>query len=267
MKKFTILMLFLWAFSSCSVDRVELDLQERFLHEQNAVVEIEGCETTIHSFENFGQIEVINDEDSIYISILAFNDNTLTDTRLHIAGDIEGFPTVGQGNLPPGKMEHHRVFEQGVDSYTFSFHLSEFGESIYVASFSEFQEEGGSESLWAGDQDVKSGNWSFFEYVIQECVDPCAEVDAGKDNSKTITLSEARAIESWDEVRKLYANMMDEGVDNTQWYAYDPSIDDIIDAFNAEDGGVGEYTTEYTITEGECSDSVLLTLIVVPDPE
>lgn len=267
MKKFTILMLFVWAFSSCSVDRDEIDLQENLLLEQNAVVEIEGCESVVHSFEDKGQIEVTNDQDSIYVNILALGENTLTNTRLHLTDDIAGFPTVGQGNLPPGKMEHHRVFESGVDSYTFSFPASDYGESVYIASFSEFWGEEGSDSLWAGDQEVKTGNWSFFEYIFQECEDPCAEVYAGEDKSRTITLSEARAIESWDELRKLYANMMDEGVDNTQWYAYDPSINEIIDAFNAEDGGVGEYTTEYTITEGECSDSVLLTIIVVPDPE
>ena len=87
---------------------------------------------------------------------------------------------------------------------------------------------------------------------------------AGADNSMTITYSEAAAIESWDEVRKLYLSMLAEGI--YRGGEFDPSIWDLINRFNGEEeGGLGEYTTWYTIDTEDCKDTVMLTVIVVAD--
>jgi hypothetical protein len=112
---------------------------------------------------------------------------------------------------------------------------------------------------------VKFGNWSYFEYTVQICTPPC--IDAGPNNSITITESEAAAISSWDEVRKIYTAMLDPGVPEGQFVgSFEPSISDIINRFNdPSDGGPGKYTTVYTIGEGDCTDSVTLTLNVVSD--
>jgi hypothetical protein len=89
--------------------------------------------------------------------------------------------------------------------------------------------------------------------------DPTCELSAGEDASKTITKSEADAIPSWDEVRKLYLSLLDEGVAHNG--SFDPSIWDLINSYT----GPGEYSTTYTIIDGDCSDSVKLTIVVVPD--
>ena len=89
--------------------------------------------------------------------------------------------------------------------------------------------------------------------------DPNCELSAGDDASKTLTKSEADAVPSWDEVRKLYLSLLEEGVARNG--EFDPSIWDIINSYT----GPGNYTTTYTITEGDCSDSVELTIVVVPD--
>lgn len=87
---------------------------------------------------------------------------------------------------------------------------------------------------------------------------------AGADNSMTITYSQAAAIESWDEVRKLYLSLLGEGV--YRGGKFDPSIWEIINKFNdEEDGGLGDYTTWYTIENDQCNDMVMLTIRVVPD--
>lgn len=87
---------------------------------------------------------------------------------------------------------------------------------------------------------------------------------AGADNSMTITYSQAAAIESWDEVRKLYLSLLGEGV--YRGGKFDPTIWDIINKFNdEEEGGIGDYTTRYTIDKGECMDTVMLTITVVAD--
>ena len=97
--------------------------------------------------------------------------------------------------------------------------------------------------------------------VADQSQDPSCDLYAGPDNSKTITYSEAAALPSWDEVRKLYLSLLPQGVSRTG--SFDPSIWNLIDEFNAK--GAGTYTTTYTITEGECSDSVELSIIVLPD--
>lgn len=101
--------------------------------------------------------------------------------------------------------------------------------------------------------------------VADEQSEPvCDGVDAGPDNSITITYSEAAAIESWDEVRKLYLSLLANGVSRDG--SFDPSIWDLIRRFNnSETGGPGDYTTVYTIIEGDCTDTVSLTITVVPD--
>ena len=90
--------------------------------------------------------------------------------------------------------------------------------------------------------------------------DPACDLNAGADASKTITQSEADAVPSWDEVRKLYLSLLEAGVSRDG--EFDPSIWDLINSYT----GPGTYSTTYTVTEGECSDSVELTLVVVPDP-
>ena len=92
----------------------------------------------------------------------------------------------------------------------------------------------------------------------------CDDFTAGEDNSKTITYSEARAIESWNQVRKLYLSLLEPGI--PQDGEFDPSIWDLINAFNEAENPLGEYTTTYTITDGDCSASVELTITVVADP-
>jgi len=92
---------------------------------------------------------------------------------------------------------------------------------------------------------------------------PCEPVDAGPDNSLTITFSQAAGIESWDEVRKLYLSLLAPGILRNG--TFDPSIWDLINRFQVQ--GIGDYPTEYTIGDGECTDSVLLTITVIPDEQ
>ena len=89
--------------------------------------------------------------------------------------------------------------------------------------------------------------------------DPACEANAGPDTSFTITESEANSLESWDAVRNLYLAALSPEVQTNG--TFNPTISDIINSYT----GVGEYTTTYTVGEGDCTDSAILTLVVVPD--
>ena len=265
MKKIYLLMVFI-AFSSCSVDHDESFETDAF-EELNAVVDVTGCEVQKYSFNDVGSVEVINDQDFLYISIVADEMYHLSQINLHIVDSEENFPVVGRGNLPPGKMEYKESFDPAVDNYTWKFPLSDYSGCIYIATQSRFINNIGSYAYWAGNISGGKGNWSYFEYCIQTCqeVDPCEAVNAGSDKLREITYSEAAALSSWDEVRKLYLSLLDPGVVRTgiKDNSFNPSISDLIADFNNR--GVGDYTTEYTLTEGDCTDSAILTLRVVGD--
>ena len=101
--------------------------------------------------------------------------------------------------------------------------------------------------------------------VADQQSDPGCSISAGENSSKVLQLSEAASIESWDEVRKLYLSLLDSGVPKNG--EFDPTIWDLINAFNDpnRESQLGDYTTTYTITDGNCSDSVELTITVVAD--
>ena len=103
--------------------------------------------------------------------------------------------------------------------------------------------------------------------VIPDLTDvPTCELDAGKDNMKVMTISEAIAIPNIDKVKKLYLSLLEPGI--PQDGSFDPSVWNIIRAFDSNGGGnPGDYTTTYTIVDGDCSDSVELTLRIIPNQD
>ncbi|MCH4823814.1 hypothetical protein ML462_11595 [Gramella lutea] len=120
-------------------------------------------------------------------------------------------------------------------------------------------------TTYSVDSDLCSDSVQLTIRVVADQEIPVCELSAGEDSSMELQLAEASAIPSWDEVRKLYLSLLDEGVPRNG--EFDPSIWDLIDAFNDPDreSQLGDYTTTYTITDGECSDSVELTITVIPD--
>ncbi|MFD2518551.1 hypothetical protein [Salinimicrobium flavum] len=260
MKKIYLLFM-AFTFLSCSVEDEGIMPNENYLMDLSAVVEGTGCATDSYPFEDAGVIEVVNDEEVVYVTILANSGYVLNTVRLQVGDHLDDFPLTGNGNLPPGQMKINESFSSGVTQRTYEFPLSDYSDSVTIASISSFSGTAGNITAWAGDNHVQSGNWSYFEYMIQDCHKPCKEFDAGQNKSKTITSSKADEISGVDQARNLYLSLLDPGVNRNG--TFDPSIWYLINDFKRS--GVGAYTTTYTITEGDCSDSVELSMIVVPD--
>lgn len=243
---------------ACSVDDGVLELQEETNMELNATYLASGCTITTFNLGERGKVEIRNDRDYLYVTIKAIGENTLSSTSLHLADSFSGFPTVGKGNLQPEKMSIQQTYTSGENQYSFQFPLNDVPSSMVIASYTTFAS---GDSYWAGDVAVKQGNWSYFNYVLKE-----HPYNAGPDNTRTMTESEAVALPSWDEVRKVYAGMLAAGVDKTSG-TYSPTIWEIINDFNdpSRASRLGDYTTTYTLGSGDCTDSVELTLTIVED--
>ena len=261
MKKVNILFLLFLSLISCSTDSEEIKELNNNIKALNATVDISGCSSMIFNFSNYGNIEVINDNEFLYVTINAFSGFSLNQSKLHIAKSFSEFP--GNGNLPPGKMDLTANIEGSVQTYTYKLNLNDYKNSngkVLIASHSSFLSSTSVFSGWAGDHNIKKGNWTYFEYTIQDCTPPCT-IFAGNDQVKVLTYSEAAALPSWDEVRKLYLSLLDSGV--SKYGTFNPSIKELITQFQTQK--LGDFTTIYTVINGDCSDSVNLTLRVIPD--
>ncbi|MCM4158761.1 hypothetical protein FHG64_03945 [Antarcticibacterium flavum] len=231
MKKFLLLPIFGLFFISCSVDPIETEIQQSQLLEMNAVSDGEepGC---------------------------AGADGTMTITYSEAAA-IESWDEVRKLYLS--------LLEEGV------YRGGEFDPTIWdlINKFNDPEEGGlGDYTTWytIDNGECMDTVMLTVTVVADQSAPTCDNFTAGEDNSMIITQSEAEAIESWDEVRKLYLSLLEEGVIRNG--DFDPSIWDLINKYNDEEvGGPGDYTTEYTVTNGECTDSVMLTITVVADEQ
>jgi hypothetical protein len=258
MRRFLFFILVLFSLGACSVEDQELEDSAIFTQELNATYESGDCVVTTFDFSTLGYLEIRNDRDSIYVSVYATGQNDLSAISFDIANNFSGFPIVGKGNLQSNRMEYQESFGVGLNQHSYRFSLNDFNESVVIACYATFNT---SESHWVGDIEVKQGNWKYVEYQIKE-----HPVNAGPDNSRTMTESAATALPSWDEVRKVYAGMLAPGVDRSSG-TYSPSIWAIINDFNDpnRESKLGEYSTIYTLGSGDCTDSVELTLTVEAD--
>ncbi|MCH4823947.1 gliding motility-associated C-terminal domain-containing protein [Gramella lutea] len=97
--------------------------------------------------------------------------------------------------------------------------------------------------------------------IVNECATP---PDAGSDNVGIVCLADVPAtFPSIDETRKYFLNLLDDGVATNGTFS--PSIDDIVDIYQDDEDGLGDFTITYTIGTVDCQDSVDLTVRVVEE--
>lgn len=268
MKKFTLLPLLAFFFMACSVDNEDLqqsDNQIFTLNSEYSADELCGT-TTTNYFDDFGSVQVMTEDDSLVVTISALDGASLLATKLHIVNDPSKFPTVGQGNLSPGRMDHKRSFDPAVASYSFKFSLEDYeAGNIYIATQSTFSDEGVVKETWAGNIAGNSGNWHYFEYELGPCEPSPCEGIAGGDNTLTLTVDQYLA--RWDgdqsRTRTLFQGyILDRGVDRTG--TYDPTPEELYHVIKATDSMLGTYDTTYTLTDKDgCSDSAELSLVLI----
>lgn len=266
MKKFFLLPIMGLLFMACSVDNEDLNLQDNQINtldaQINAVEDVEVCgESESHDFEEHGEIIVMNDESNLYVTVSSWN-GSLANTKLHIADDFEDFPTVGQGNLPPGQMDYQVSFEDGEEHYTFTFPLNELDSDgcVYIASQTSFS---GGSSSWAGDLEGNKGNWSYFEYCVQSCevVEPpvCPGDIYNELCSSQITNPNLLGFENYFK-NLVFANTDETAITGT----FNPTIAELLEQYN-QDGPLGTYSTSYTYNDPTCGEITIDVTVEVTD--
>lgn len=261
MKKLLFLAFCFSSFISCTGDNSDLNLQNDSLLEINAHVEVLGCNSAFFSYANLGKMVITTDEKNLYVTVIASQGFSLQNTKLHIAETLEGFPTVGQGNLSPGQMEYNLDFSPEIGHYPFIFPLSQYDGCIYIASQSAFSNGQSTTSLWAGGILGDKGGWSYFEYCVQECPPSCEPVNLGPDRVIEITQVDVEKLRTDGAVAAVYLRPLGEISWEGTFY---PTIRQLVERYAEE--GPGDYITEYTAGEDKCTDTVELTLRIISTP-
>lgn len=261
MKTKLLMLIFVIFATSCSVDSDSLISETPVGANWEPAAAVEAGFADLYELGDFGQLSVSNTEHEIWVEITTAN-ASIEKLSYQFTNSVQDFPTSGNKNLQPAQLENKISFGKGVDVYSFSYPLTEDIESINLAVNITFKRANTKTSVWVGDiLGNENHSWKYLEYYIQNSTPSVCNVNAGSDKTINMSYQDAAAIESWDEVRKLYLSLLDEGVDRAG--SFDPSIWDLINDFNTR--GAGSYTTKYTLAEGECSDSALLTVNVISD--
>ncbi|MUP46631.1 gliding motility-associated C-terminal domain-containing protein [Gramella sp. BOM4] len=139
-------------------------------------------------------------------------------------------------------------------------------------------EEGGTWSPGDGTFDPATDAAGAFTYTVSNgtCEDSATvtvnvesttecEGAAGDDNTGVVCEDDVQTtFPSNDEVRKYYLNLLDNGVSRTGTFS--PTIAQIINEFQNDTDGLGDFTVTYTITTTDgCTDSTNLTIRVIEE--
>lgn len=290
MKNFYLLPLLIF-FIGCSVDNEELlvsenELQALELQADLLTTTVETtspitCGTATYPFSEYGYLTITHDGSNVYVTITAREGYDLVDIKFDLVSGEDSFPLVGNGNLPPGKMEHKFTLETGTDSFTFpAFGFADdlFGTYISIASKTTFTDGVSNFSSWVGPIKGNSGDWSYLQYKIETC---CEMANAGKDFTRVI--EEATYESSIGYAAKLRSYLLDqiklEDPTASLSGTFEPTagiLDQTYNDWSGQGGGDANLPMEiddqgrlvlkttYTVGEGSCADTADIILYIVP---
>ncbi|TQI70426.1 hypothetical protein JM79_1336 [Gramella sp. Hel_I_59] len=265
------LLLFIISITACSVDN-----EVGGLTNEMEQVNLEGtisneCTWSTYDFEDYGIVSVIDDNDIIYVKLVGIEGYTVDNAKLHAAkisskgSRTINFPTVGNGNLPPGKMEFQKNAEAGSNEILFELDKSNYNTSeILIAVKATFIRGENSFSAWAGDEEGKKGDWLYFQYDFQNCEQCKEDVYVGPDYD--ITFTNAYQVENLNtgaKIDRFFENLLlDKGADLGGTYT--PTVTQVKQDFQ---NGVTYFEINYTIEDGICEDSATILINVVDSAE
>ena len=291
MKNYSLLAL-LFLLVGCSADNEELlppenevkvlDLQAASFSSTAESTTNNICGTGTFPFGEYGDLNITHDGTNVYVTITAREGYDLVDIKLDLVSGEESFPLVGNGNLPPGKMEYKFSFKSGQKSFTFppfNFTSDLFGTYISIASKTTFTNGLNTFSSWTGPLKGSSGNWNYLQYRIETC---CDMANAGEDFTRV--MYQATYESSYGNGARLRRYLLgqilledpsasESGIfippagflDRTynDWSGQGGSDDDL--PWSTDGQGRLVLETTYTVGEGSCVDEAKITLYIDPN--
>lgn len=272
MKKLIILF-FIITITACSVDNEVEGLNNELEQFNLEATTSDDCIWSTYNFENYGTVSVIDDSGIIYVKIEGLEGYAVASAKLHAAkisskgSRTSNFPTVGNGNLPPGKMEFQKDAEPGSNEIIFELDKSKYDTSeILIATLATFNQGENSFSAWAGNEEGKKGDWLYFQYDLQNCEQCEEEVYAGPDYDITYTTAyQLKELNTGAKINRFFGDLVDapDFVDDENAVfpgTFEPSIQEYKDGLL---DGERNFEIIYTVGEGACEDSATILITVV----
>jgi hypothetical protein len=121
-----------------------------------------------------GEVCVVDDGDTLFVSYSTHDGWTLSETHLHVADDVAGIPQNKAGNPRPGHFSRAQVHLPMTTGHTYQYALTELdaepAEVLAIAAHAVVRHPArGTESAWgAGERFVPRGNWAMhFGYTVR----------------------------------------------------------------------------------------------------
>lgn len=126
-----------------------------------------------------GILQIINDQDYLYLNVYLNEGWKTTLSHLHIASSLAGIPRTKNGAPIPGQFEYSESYAPARDMVSYQLLLDdlgfEIGETMFIAAHFDVKRFGPtgvvlqSETAWGGDQTGPGSRWWFFaNYSLQE---------------------------------------------------------------------------------------------------
>ncbi|MDR5591571.1 hypothetical protein [Christiangramia sp. SM2212] len=251
-------------FMGCTVDNDELNYEESYLNTFNLEAS-EICEPyffdLIDSGNEFGSVILSNSNDG-ETAFVEFEINmgySLSEILILKANDVSAIPA-SNGGVIPGKLDKYDYNSIGYSKFEFSVESS----MVLVARITVVDENGRSYVSWVGSETLngwKNGS-AYLTYNV--CIppnEPVCNVSAGSDVSISLTNTYVlNNLYTPARLGRYLIRQLDAGVSTTG--TFDPDPEELINMYLSNN--FQTFTTTYTVTGDDCSDSAVFKITVEP---
>ncbi len=124
-----------------------------------------------------GEVFAWQDEDYLYVKYVTEDGWEMTETHLHVAGDVADFPQTKKGNPKVGQFDYSTDHNPAVDEFEYMVPLDEaWGDTFYIAAHAVVQKIVGydvdgypiyqMETAWGDGCDFEGNSWAtYMKYV------------------------------------------------------------------------------------------------------
>lgn len=238
----------------CSVDNEEI-VEDRFF-DFSAEVDC-GANYNLKDGETIlGRVVITNNKlgNIVYLKFIANEGYVINAIRYGYTDNVDGLPT-NNGGIIPGKLTMEEF--DGLDEVNMELKVDH--RFVYTARVDLGNDSGVNYSVWLGDILLGNKGSKYLTYT------PCLNVEdipcyVGTNKSVTLTNFYVRSqVYGVSLLERYYLNMLDAGVSRNG--TFEPSIYSIIQDYKSNN--FQTFTTEYTVVEEGCSESVSLSITVI----
>ena len=237
----------------CSVDNEEI-VEDQFI-DLSVAINCGANYDLVDGNNILGRVVITNNKlgNIVYLKFIANEGYAINAIRYGYADNTDGLPA-NNGGIIPGKLTSKEF--DSLDEVSMELNIDY--QFVYTARVDLVSNSGANYSVWVGDVILGNKESKYLTYT------PCLNVEdipCYVGGNKSVTLSNAyvrKNLYGVSLLRNYYLSLLDDGVSKNGTFF--PSIYSITQ--NYKSNNFQTFTTEYTVVEEGCSESVFLSITV-----